>query len=395
MRIVYFLFGYVDVLVNANNCVDVLNLCMYYAIPYTNFKCCDDGGISLRFKLVDYKRIAKECTDRCIEICKLREGGIPKFLYDHRKRVGIIVGLICAVFMVVYFDSFLWDVKISGNKTVTSSEIMDILEGYGVRVGAIKGKIDTADIENKILIERDDISWVSINIQGNIADVQVRENVKGKENIKTKFANVVANKSGVIEYTQIYNGNVVVRAGQYVNEGDLLISGIYDSKRVGFRFTRAAGSVFARTTQEICVKIPLEYEEKEYNGAVNYEKSLNFFGFSLKISKKVWNSGELYDTINRVEECSLGESVKLPVYISKTAYHEYTYVNKNRSEEEAQSLAYFELNRKIQALGDVDIIKKSITTSVSDSHYILVCTLTCIEDISRVSEFDVDLSLRD
>ena len=394
MRIVYFLLGYVDVYICSSHVADVLNLCMYYTIPYTNFCGCDDG-VSMRFKRRDYRKIESECEKRGIQICKRNEGGIPYTVCKYKSRMGILLGILCSIFMIVYFDSFLWDVRVSGNNTVTASEILDTLEGYGVRVGAFKKRIDTSDVENKILIESDVISWISINIQGNIASVEIRENVKGKNEGKTKFANVVARKSGVIEYTQVYNGNVAVRAGQYVEKGDLLIGGIYDSKRVGFRFTRASGSVFARTVEEIIIKIPLEYEEKEYSGVVKYEKNLNFFGFSLKISKKVWNSGELYDTINRVEEYDLLSGIHIPVYSQKTSYHEYKYVKRQRTYEEAERLAYFELNKKISEMEGVELIKKSISTTSTDNELILICTLTCIEDISAVSEFDVDLSLRD
>ena len=37
-----------------------------------------------------------------------------------------------------------------------------------------------------------------------------------------------------------------LKAGQVVDKGDLLISGIYDSKTVGVRYTRAAGEIMAR-----------------------------------------------------------------------------------------------------------------------------------------------------
>ena len=394
MNIVYLLLGYVDVYVKKEDAVMLLNLCMYYSIPYSRFAY-DENGVSMRFRLSYYKKIKDECEKRGLELCEKKKGGVPVFLYKHRKRSGIFVGAMLAIFMMMIFDGVLWDIDVSGNTTITTSEIIDTLSEYGVRVGVPKYKIHTQSIENKILIESEDISFISINIQGNIANVEIRERAKENPKEPKKYANITAKKSGIIENAQIYRGNLVVGAGQYVDEGDLLISGIYDSKIQGFRFTRASGKVYARTVEEILVEIPLEYEEKCYTGAVNYEKSLNFFGFSLKISKNYGNDMVLYDTISNVENYCLGNSVRLPVDSEKISFHEYEYVKRTRSIDEARELAYFRLSEKIRQLGDVEIIKKSIDTYSLDGKLMLVCTLVCIEDISSITEFDVDLSVKE
>ena len=391
MNIVYLLLGYVDVYVKNKDAVMLLNLCMYYSIPYSRFAY-DESGVSMRFRLSHFKKIKNECEKRGIELCEIKRGGIPVFLYKHRKRSGILVGAIFAIFMMVIFDTLIWDINVSGNTAITTSEIIDTLSEHGVRVGVPKHKIHTQSVENKILIESEDISFISINIQGNIANVEIRERSKENGKEPVKYANITAKKSGVIENAQIYRGNLVVSAGQYVDAGDLLISGIYDSKIQGFRFTRAAGKVYARTVEEILVEIPLEYEEKHYTGEVNYEKNLNFFGFSVKISKNYGNDMVLYDTIYNVEDYVLGKSVRLPFDTKKVSFHEYEYVKRTRSIDEARELAYFKLSEKIRELGDVEIIKKSVDTYLLDGKLMLVCTLVCIEDISSVVEFDVDLS---
>lgn len=394
MNIVYWLLGYVDIYVKSKDAVTLLNLCMYYSIPYSRFSY-DDCGISVRLRLSHYKKIQIECNSRNIELSEKCRGGIPVFIYNNRKRSGFVIGGVLAILMMVIFDSFIWDINISGNTTVTSSEIIEELSSYGVRVGANKNKIHTQSIENRILIESEDISFISINIQGNIANVEIREREKENPKEPKRYANITARKSGVIERAQIYRGNLVVSAGQYVDAGDLLISGIYDSKIQGFRFTRASGSVYARTVEEILIEIPLEYEEKRYTGKVNYEKSLNFFGFSVKISKNYGNDMVLYDTISSVEDYNLWDGVRLPLDSNKITLHEYEYIKCTRSIDEARELGYFKLSEKIQELEKAEILKKSVDTYTLEDKLILVCTLVCIEDISSVTEFDVDLSIRE
>ena len=394
MNIVYWLLGYVDIYVKSKDAVILLNLCMYYSIPYSRFSY-DEGGISIRLRLSHFKKIQNECNLRNIELWEKGRSGIPVFVYNNRKRSGFVIGGVLAILMMVIFDSFIWDINISGNTTLTSSEIIEELSSYGVSVGANKNKIHTQSIENRILIESEDISFISINIQGNIANVEIREREKENEKEPKKYANITARKSGVIERAQIYRGNLVVSAGQYVEAGDLLVSGIYDSKIQGFRFTRASGSVYARTVEEILIEIPLEYEEKRYTGEVNYEKSLNFFGFSVKISKNYGNDMVFYDTINNVEDYILWDGVRLPFDSNKISLHEYEYIKCTRSIDEARELGYFKLSEKIQELEKAEILKKSVDTYTLENKLILVCTLVCIEDISSVTEFDVDLSIKE
>lgn len=394
MNIIYYLIGYADVAVYGCDRQRFLNLCMYLSIPYTAFENISDDGIRLRVKLIDMKRLLRECERHGIDLKHLRYGGLPIIASRYKNHPGLLLGCVMVIFMIFCFNRLLWDVRVIGNEEMTSSEITDILRSHGVRVGSDKKRINCASIENDILIERSDISWISINVQGNIAYVEVRENKSTAAAESKKFANVTAKKSGVVEYTSIYRGNTVVKAGQYVEKGQLLISGIYDSERVGFRFTRASGKVMARTVEEINVKIPLEYDKKVYSGSINYEKSLNFLGFPINISKKGGKTTMFCDTICNVESFGIGDKIRSPIELCTVEYHEYEYVKSTRTEDEARELAYFRLSEEIRALGDIEILKKNISIHVTGDVLLLTCTLTCIEDIAQTSEFDVDLTKR-
>lgn len=394
MNIIYYLLGYADVAVYGCDRQNILNLCMHFSIPYTAFRNISNDGIQLRVKLLDIKHLWHECAIRGISLEHVGYGGLPIIASRYIHRPGLIVGLIISLIMIFGFNRLLWDIRVIGNEEITASEIIDMLKDHGISVGSDKTNIESTSIENNILIERSDISWISINVQGNIAYVEVRENKSAATCESKKFANVTAKKSGVVEYTSIYRGNTVVKAGQYVEKGQLLISGIYDSERVGFRFTRASGKVMARTVEEMIIEIPLEYDKKVYSGSINYEKSLNFFGFPINISKKGGKTTMFCDTICNVESFGIGDKIRSPIELCTVEYHEYEYVKSTRTEDEACELAYFHLSEQIRALGDVEILKKNISTYVKSDTLVLICTLTCIEDIAQTSEFDVDLTKR-
>ena len=388
----YFLLGAVRVSVDYENVTPLLNLCMYYCIPYSDFRA-ESDKVTMVFRLVAFKQMKKEAESRGIIYKIEKMSGLPVFLEKYKFRVGIYLGLICAVALVFFAHRFVWDIEVTGNESITSSEIVEILREHGFSVGSYIPSVNTDRIENKIMIDSERISWMSINIIGTVAEVQIRENVApNREDVSTKPANLVASKSGLVEEVRIFRGKVMVGAGKYVNKGDLLVSGLFDSVQEGFRYTRASGEVFARTVEEFIIEIPYEYEEKEYTGEEYCDKYLIFFDYSMNISKNSGKDDALYDKINIVENYSLFGRIKTPLKIRKERYLEYSTVWKTRSPESAEQLAYFELESKLSSLSNnATLIKKSVTPYRREDRFILHCTIVLIENIAQTKEFDVDL----
>ena len=289
---------------------------------------------------------------------------------------------------------FIWDITVSGNESVTSSEVRTLLAEHGFGVGSYIPHANTDRIENKIMIDSEKISWMSINIIGTVAEVQIREHKEPqKSNVAKKPSNMIATSSGIIEEVRIWRGNAVVKAGDYVKKGDLLISGLYDSTQKGFRYTRASGEVYARTVREIFIDIPYEYEEKCFTGDEYCNKYLNFFDYSINISKKCGKEGALYDKIYTVENCCLPDGTQTPFSLQTERFLEYKIEKRTRDASAAENLAYRQLEEKLSELSDSAIvIEKTVIPSVRQDSFSLYCTVIVIENIAAVSEFEIDYS---
>ena len=387
----YLILGSVTVAADYGNVTALLNMCMHLAIPYSDFKSYPNR-VTVTFRLSEFKRFQREANTR--EICYTVEKrrGLPIFLYKYKYRFGLWIGILCAVALVLFSHLFIWDIEVTGNEKVTSGEIREMLREQGFSVGSFIPRANTDKIENRILMESEKISWISVNIIGTVANVEVREREAERPPEPTRPANLVAKKSGVVEEVRIFRGNVLVGAGKYVNQGEILVSGLFDSVQEGFRYTRASGKVSARTVEEFYIEIPYEYEMKRYTGEEYCEKILNFFDFSMNISKNSGNEGILCDKINIVENCNLFGRVQTPFSVETVRYLEYETVYETRSAEAAEELAYFELDKKLSEMSEDSIlIKKTVTPLVRDDRFILHCTIVLIEDIAEVSEFDVIL----
>ena len=99
------------------------------------------------------------------------------------------------------------------------------------------------------------------------------------------------------------------------------------------------------------------------------------------------------DKIDIVEDCDLFGIIRTPFSQKTVKYMEYETAFAKRSEEEALTLAYRRLDELLAGMADERIIvKKTVSTSIGEDRIILICTVTSIENIAEVAEFEVDLS---
>jgi similar to stage IV sporulation protein len=333
-----------------------------------------------------------DCKLSGLELTLDKIGGFPFFLYYRRKRIGFALGALIAVLMIVSFESIIWDVRISGNETLTETEILDALEECGFGIGTSKRGFRADVLENKAMILDSRIAWMSVNVKGTVAYVQVRESQSRDEDNNKSPANLVASRSGVIQRVELKEGNLLVAAGDRVNEGDLLVSGLYDSQVEGFRYTRADAKVYARCLREISVFIPRTVEERVYGEGkeVKAEYSLNFFGKEIKFSKKCGKEECSCDIIQESKSLTLIRGISLPISINTVWHVPYSTKTVTRTDAQLEQQAYFELSMELEKIpGGVELIKKTVITSADEEGYHLECTLVCIEDIANCVECEV------
>ena len=393
MSIALFLRGSCTVSIPASCRTTAMNLCMQMGLQYTNFVWCEDGGVRFSCPSSSAHRFVAACRAQNIDVQIVAYRGLPKLFKHLCARSGLLVGAVLALALIILSGLFVWDVQVSGNVEMTEGEVIEELRACGFGVGSYLPTLRVREIENRVLIASDRIGWLSINTDGTVARVQIIEHIPGEnENAAPSQnpANLVALADGQIEYLELYRGNAVVTVGQAVKKGELLVSGLYDSKTGSFRYTRAAGRVIARTERVLTVEIPLLYEEKVYEESYLAELELSFFNFSHKFFKNSRNYSELYDIIKYNANLVQFGSNRLPVSFSRTEVRPYHLEEQERSAEEALELCYTELAKQLASLsGEIHLLQKEIVTEVGENSVTLVCTLTCLENIALVQEFEI------
>lgn len=396
MNLSLLLLGGVRFRVAAEHCTYTLNICLTHSLPYTDFRVDEtDGSVSFLMPLPTARRFMRLCRASGVESKRIGGYGIPLLLWHMRRRAGAWIGLAAAVTLLVLSGLFVWDVDVTGNESMATDEVMEILRACDFGVGSYIPSVKVRELENRILLSTDRIAWISVFLDGTVAHVQIVERIEGEDILPsptehTAPANLVATADGVIEWVQVYRGEVAVVRNQAVQKGDLLVSGIYTSQNAGFRYTRAAGEVWARTERTVRVEIPLSYTEKQCEEQKTCALTLNFFNFSLEIFKNTGNVRESCDIINKNIQWTVAGMRPLPVSLMQTLALSYTEVEKERLPDEALMLAYGQLDSELATLLEgAELLEKRITTELTDTAVVLHCTVRCIENIAAQVEFEI------
>ncbi len=385
MHIHHFFLGYEDIEICPRHTACFFNLCRSTHSAYLPLPCARGEAVRVRCTLAVASALHKACLSRGIEIRTLGRGGVPIFFHRYRCRAGLALGVLLAALLLHIFSSILWDVRVHGNSSVSTTQIVDELAQCGLQIGTSldRKKIDSREIENRLLRLSPDIAWVSVNIRGTVATVQVREKQIAESAIDGGLFNLVAAYDGIIEDVRLLSGEVVVDVGQQVRKGELLISGVRDSATQGFMIEGARGEVMARTEHTEVVQIPLQIEEKVFTGEDFCEKSIFFFGKSIKFSKNTGIMGGSCDTIYTMKNWTLPTGEILPIGTETVAFRPYTLHSAVRTREQAYALAVTQLEEMLQAsAADALLLSKTIRVSYSETHCTLVCEYSCLRNIA-------------
>lgn len=371
---------------------DFLNICLRYGFTYYDISIDEEARRAfVRVPSAEKGRILTACRVWQVRVKVKEWHGLARRLTQYRGRWGLLAGAALSVILLFLSQSVIWRIDVVGNERLTGEQIIECLAENGISVGDFKKRLNTDSIEQRVMINNDDISWISINISGTVASVEVREVIDTEiKQQNTHPANLVALYDAQIVGMEVYSGFLSVKEGDFVRRGELLVSGIYKEGKAPLRITRASGRILGRVSHSIEIEIPLIQSKKVLSGEKTTKKMLIFFGKPIKFFLNYRNLPASYDIINYVyafDPFSLGE---LPISLSVDEYVGYEMREVEISESEAMEMAYSELRKRIdEELPDAEILKKSLYGEIVDGKYVLKCTLTAVCDIARQVDFNV------
>lgn len=313
---------------------------------------------------------------------RLRERhGVPFFLRRYRARWGIAAGLALYIVLLQVMAGRIWVIRVNGLDHADETAILSTMEEAGVRIGGKRDALDLTTIQLTALRELKDISWLAVNLDGSIANIDITEWDKNAvQPESTAPSNIKARRDGLIVKVEAAGGQAMVQPGDAVTEGSLLISGIVDSGE-GPLLRRSEGHVFAQTQHKLEARIPLTQLQQLPDGRQIVQPTLQLFNLFIPL----YTNGEItQNTLCEEANCPLTvRGVPLPIGLHLKRYTFLSEQTVTYTETEAAALAAKEIAEKeIVELENVEIKNRTEETRLEDGCYILIVRYDCVEDIA-------------
>lgn len=338
-------------------------------------------GFSAYILAKDYPKLRQAARRSRVRLRVRERHGLPFLLGRYRLRFGIAVGFASFCFLLWFLSLFVWNVKIAGNDTLSTKELLALFQDYGIERGARISDIDVTNLPQTIMLSNPDIAWMSINVNGCTMTVEISERVYAPESIdRGKPCNIKASRDGRILDTQVKLGELVVARGDAVVQGDLLVSGVQEYSNGLTAMHHASAVILAETERILSVEIPFSQCIEQPTGREWSRKVLELF--HLKIPLFLGSVHGEYDrTVERTPLVIGG--VELPVAVTKATFREKTKVEVLYTAEQALELARAQMLEKAgEELEGIAVVSSQETIETLETAVRLNVKFICQENIA-------------
>lgn len=343
-----YILGYVNIKVEGFFIERFINICISKKILLWNIKREKSTILYANVSIKDYKRLKNIAKKTKSKINIQSKKGIPFILHKYRKRKIFVALLAIIVIALFVMSRFIWNIEIKGNERINKEEIIEELNKQGLKIGAYKGKINANSIINRVRLNKNDIAWMGIDLEGTNVIVEIKEASKAPEIIdENEYCNIVANKEGIITKISTQNGTAVVKEGDIVKVGDTLVLGYLEGKYTGIRYVHAKADIEAKIWYSKKEKVFLKQQIQVPTGATEEKYTLNINNFKINFYKTL-SKFENYDTINENKKLKIFSNFYLPIEIIKKTNYEYKYEEKIYTEEELTKLTEEKIEKELQ-----------------------------------------------
>lgn len=180
-------------------------------------------GIELEAAEKDRQIIVKTAEEKGFQVTVLKAGWKQKLWETLQKRWGLAVGLMLGAALCIAAMQFVWQVEIL-QAGKYEGEVRLFLAEKGIHPGMLQKDVDAVQLQEELLWRLPRVKWVWVKKEGMVLSIRLEEGVAA-EGADNTPGPVVAGQDGILERLTVFSGTPVVKAGDSVKKGQVLILG--------------------------------------------------------------------------------------------------------------------------------------------------------------------------
>lgn len=323
-----------------------------------------DGYAYITVEEEGYQAIKKIKTSYKMRV--VDEYGPIKLKHLGRKYFIFFMFLILGIILLEVLSSMIFSIEVKHAKSDIRQLVLNDLKEYGIEKYHFKVSFKEKEkIISKILSkEVDRLEWLEIETVGTKYVVKVEERVKKAKEKEKKERHIVAKKNAMILEIQAESGEIVTKKYDYVEKGDVLISGFISKDEEIKKKVHAEGIVFGEVWYNVSISLPKTYKEVKIKNEKKKVLEVNFLNHHFFLFNfKPFNT-------YKIKRVKLLENKLLPINIS---YSELTKTeeivkryNTSKGEKEGIKMAEEKLLKKLSPKDSI-VSKKVLKKKEKDS----------------------------
>jgi len=337
-----------------------------------------DNYILIKTFYDDYKKLKKYLISYKITIYS--KTGLYRLKEIITKYKIFMISIIFGIILLFGVNNMIFKVEIKTNNNNIKEKLTLELENYGLKKLSLKknhNKIEkiVKEILNK---NKNTIEWLEIKYDGLIMIVNVTEKIDKDIISKKNNCNIIAEKDAKIISLNLYRGIALKEINDYVNKGDILISGSIIQNEEIKNMVCASGEIYGEVWYKVKVNIPFIENYKNYTGK-------NRFNLNVKINDDIYTIFK--SRIKNKEEKTINLYKLNEFEINLIKEKEYIEKTRKLTEEEAFDKGINLVVEKVKLLLEKDesiLLKKVLKKEINDSTIYLEIFIVTKENIGQL-----------
>lgn len=380
-----YLRGYVIIKVEGLTLERFLNLAADQDIYLWDIKRINYTLLEMKVSTKGFKALKEIVRKVGCRVEIVEKKGLPFIIYRLRNRKMLGFGILIFFSLILVLSSFIWSIEVLGLEKISKMDIIRVLEGENIRPGIIKYNIDKDYISSLLLNGFEHISFASIDIKGTKLIVSIYEQDIPPEKLDINIpCHIIAKKKGVIVKAIVKNGKTMVRKGDVVKKGQVLIAGmITDENTEDTIPIHAEGEVLAKTRYYYRLDEPIVKTIEEKTGNIVEVHEIRFGEKGIRFFKEDIPFNHYIENIREIKPFK--ERINLPF---KLLVHEYIEVEKKEAKQNIEFLkkssyikAIEQLNKEIPE--DAQIESKDVIYNIEKGILSTQVVIEVVEDIGQ------------